>query len=63
MNTIHSNGKPGSMLIIAKDIYFKEGLVTFFRGWLPAYLRLGPHALICFPVFEQIRKALGLNYI
>ena len=36
---------------------------SLFRGVLPAYLRLGPHALICFPLFEQLRRALSLDYI
>ena len=43
----------------------REGGLPFslFRGVLPAYLRLGPHALICFPLFEQLRAILGLSYI
>lgn len=40
-----------------------EGAGTLFRGWLPSYLRLGPHALICFPIFEQLRFLAGLDYI
>ena len=43
----------------------KEGGLPFslFRGLLPAYLRLGPHALVAFPIFEQLRLALGLEYL
>ena len=41
----------------------EEGVLTLFRGWVPAYLRLGPHALICFPILEQIRRLFGLSYI
>jgi dicarboxylate transporter 10 len=37
--------------------------LSLFRGVLPAYLRLGPHALICFPLLEQLRRALSLDYI
>lgn len=40
-----------------------EGWTVLFRGWLPAYLRLGPHAMLCFPLFEHIRNILGLDYI
>lgn len=40
-----------------------EGTLALFRGWLPAYLRLGPHALICFPLLENIRYSFGLKYI
>ena len=45
------------------SIVESEGLKVLFRGWLPSYLRLGPHALICFPLFEQIRKLMGLSYL
>lgn len=37
--------------------------LSLFRGLVPAYLRLGPHALIAFPIFEQLRLALGLDYL
>mmetsp|Transcript_40031 Transcript_40031/g.87360 ORF Transcript_40031/g.87360 Transcript_40031/m.87360 type:complete len:318 (+) Transcript_40031:42-995(+) len=40
-----------------------EGPQALFRGWVPAYFRLGPHALICFTVLEQIRRFMGLDYI
>ena len=38
-----------------------EGATALFRGWWPAYCRLGPHALICFPVFEQFRSLVGVE--
>lgn len=44
------------------NIIKNEGPLALFRGWIPSYLRLGPHALICFPIFEQIRRVLGLDY-
>jgi dicarboxylate transporter 10 len=40
-----------------------EGPRALFRGWVPAYLRLGPHALICLPVFEQMRAFVGMEYL
>lgn len=40
-----------------------EGPASLFRGWFPAYLRLGPHSLLCFPMQEQIRAFLGLGYL
>ena len=45
----------------AASILRREGLRGFYRGWLPAFCRLGPHALIQFPLYEQIRLALGLG--
>ena len=52
-----------SMLVVLRTILRDEGALVLFRGWLPAYFRLGPHALICFPLFEQIRVGFGLSYL
>eukprot|EP01031_Cornospumella_fuschlensis_P037780 gene37779-45897_t len=51
------------LIRLASGIIRKEGVLVLYRGWLPAYFRLGPHAMICFPIFEQIRKLLGLDFI
>jgi len=40
----------------------REGPLVLFRGWWPAYCRLGPHAILTFPLLEQVRRALGLQY-
>jgi solute carrier family 25 (mitochondrial dicarboxylate transporter), member 10 len=52
-----------SMLKLCYDIVREEGVVALFRGWFPAYFRLGPHAIICFPIFERLRKVMGLEYL
>ena len=52
-----------SSLHILYSTIKNEGFLTLYRGWIPAYLRLGPHALICFPILEKIREIMGLNYI
>jgi dicarboxylate transporter 10 len=39
----------------------KDGPRSLFRGWTPAYLRLGPHAILTFPLYEQLRSAVGLG--
>lgn len=41
----------------------KEGALAMWRGWFPAYLRLGPHFLITFPLYEHVRAAFGLGYL
>jgi solute carrier family 25 protein 14/30 len=38
-----------------------EGPKALFRGWVPNYLRLGPHFLLSLPLYEQIRKLFGLS--
>lgn len=40
-----------------------EGPRALFRGWLPNYLRLGPHFIISLPLYEQIRVLLGAGYL
>ena len=40
-----------------------EGPLALFNGWWPTYLRLGPHAILTFPLFEAMRHALGLPFL
>eukprot|EP00928_Gymnodinium_smaydae_P003782 TRINITY_DN11338_c0_g2_i1.p1 TRINITY_DN11338_c0_g2~~TRINITY_DN11338_c0_g2_i1.p1 ORF type:complete len:304 (+),score=37.36 TRINITY_DN11338_c0_g2_i1:44-913(+) len=40
-----------------------EGPMALFRGWFPAYCRLGPHAILTFPLLEQVRRFFGLEYL
>eukprot|EP00900_Chrysochromulina_parva_P018996 jgi/Chrpa1/27098/Chrysochromulina_OHIO_Genome00011011-RA len=40
-----------------------EGPMALFNGWLPTYFRLGPHAILTFPLFEAMRRWLGLEYL
>ncbi|KAJ8658207.1 hypothetical protein O0I10_006215 [Lichtheimia ornata] len=32
-----------------------EGIGSFFKGWLPAFIRLGPHTIVTFLVMEQLK--------
>lgn len=32
-----------------------EGPTALFKGWLPAFLRLGPHTIVTFIVLEQLK--------
>jgi len=40
-----------------------EGLKGISRGWLPSFLRLGPHFIMALPLWEQCRRLLGLGYL
>lgn len=40
-----------------------EGPLALFNGWLPTYFRLGPHAILTFPLLEALRGAAGLKYL
>jgi hypothetical protein len=57
------NQNSEALITIIRNTIQQEGFFVLFRGWLPAYLRLGPHAIICFPLFEKIRYIFGLDYI
>jgi solute carrier family 25 protein 14/30 len=41
--------------------YSEGGVAAFFKGWMPAYWRLGPHTVISLILIEKIRLALGLK--
>lgn len=51
-------GFPDAFLTIVRS----EGPLALFRGWFPAYCRLAPHAILTFPLLEQMRRFLGLEY-
>ena len=40
-----------------------DGVMGFFKGWTPAYWRLGPHTVMSFMLIENVRKYMGLSAI
>ncbi|KAL0635001.1 Mitochondrial dicarboxylate transporter [Maublancomyces gigas] len=38
------------------DITRKEGVSWMFRGWVPSFMRLGPHTILTFIALEQHKK-------
>lgn len=38
------------------DIYRAEGVSWMFRGWVPSFIRLGPHTVVTFLFLEQHKK-------
>jgi hypothetical protein len=59
-----TGAKPETIRSVLRQLAGEGSLPwSLFRGLVPAYLRLGPHALIAFPIFEQLRAALGLAYL
>jgi dicarboxylate transporter 10 len=52
------NAKPGeyaSIMHCARDIA-KVGPSGFFKGFTPAFVRLGPHTILTFIFLEQLKK-------
>lgn len=39
----------------------KLGPLAFYKGYIPAFLRLGPHTILTFVFLEQLRMNLGIN--
>lgn len=37
-----------------------EGAAGFYKGFIPNWMRIGPHTIITFLIFEQLRKMVGL---
>lgn len=54
MNAKGSAG--GSALSILTTAVKNEGVGFMFRGWLPSFIRLGPHTIVTFLALEQLRK-------
>lgn len=46
----------GLVMLLAR-IYREEGVRWCFRGWVPSFVRLGPHTIATFMVLEQHKKA------
>lgn len=47
------NSHLGKLLV---DIYKKEGFRWMFKGWVPSFIRLGPHTIVTFLFLEQHKK-------
>ena len=47
--------KKGLMRLLA-DVYRKEGVRWMFKGWVPSFVRLGPHTIVTFLFLEQHKK-------
>ncbi|XP_074648076.1 mitochondrial dicarboxylate carrier-like isoform X2 [Tubulanus polymorphus] len=61
MKTRMMNAKPGqykNILACGVDIA-KVGPIGFYKGFVPAFVRLAPHTILTFLFFEQLRLRLG----
>jgi dicarboxylate transporter 10 len=53
---MNAKGQGGSAFSILTSAVKNEGVAFMFRGWLPSFIRLGPHTIVTFLVLEQLRK-------
>lgn len=63
MKTRMMNAPPGTyktLMDCGKDIG-RNGPMGFFKGFVPAFVRLGPHTILTFIFFEQLRLRFGVD--
>ncbi|KAG5419932.1 DIC1 [Candida metapsilosis] len=53
---MNSKGSGQSAIGIIQNAVKQEGVGFMFRGWVPSFIRLGPHTIVTFLVLEQLRK-------
>lgn len=53
---MNSKEKGSSAVSIIKHAVGTEGVGFLFRGWTPAFIRLGPHTIVTFLALEQLRE-------
>lgn len=52
MSAHESTRQPIKMM---KYMVQTEGFGSLFRGWMPAFVRLGPHTIVTFIALEQLK--------
>jgi hypothetical protein len=52
----------GTLDCFAKTLY-SEGFYGLYKGFIPNWVRIGPHTIVTFIVYEQLRKLGGLRPI
>lgn len=53
---MNSKDSGQNAITILQNAIKQEGIGFMFRGWLPAFIRLGPHTIVTFLVLEQLRN-------
>lgn len=64
MKTRMMNAAPGeykSIADCAASIFRSSGPLGFFKGYVPAFVRLAPHTILMFVFFEQFRMRFGYH--
>ena len=61
IKTRSMNAKPGEFRSLFHIVSYtaKTGPQAFYKGYIPAFVRLGPHTVLTFIFFEQLRKNFG----
>ncbi|RAK96275.1 putative mitochondrial dicarboxylate carrier [Aspergillus ibericus CBS 121593] len=60
MSASPAESRGQSIIGLLRDITRKEGLAWAFRGWVPSFIRLGPHTIATFIFLEEHKKLYRL---
>ena len=58
-NQLHSRKHYSGIFDCILKTAKREGLSSFYRGFVPLFLRLGPHTVITFMAYEHLKKVVG----
>ena len=53
---VMSNKDAKSLTRLLSEIYKAEGMTWMLKGWMPSFIRLGPHTIFTFLFLEQHKK-------
>lgn len=59
---VMSSTKSGNLIEYMLSLFRKEGFTWMFRGWVPSFIRLGPHTIATFLFLEQHKKIYRAVY-
>ncbi|KAB8217385.1 mitochondrial carrier domain-containing protein [Aspergillus novoparasiticus] len=60
MSASPAESRGHSIVGLLRDITHKEGFAWAFRGWVPSFIRLGPHTIATFIFLEEHKKLYRL---
>jgi len=59
--SVRSSGASTSVFNVATHIVKNEGAAAFYKGFMPAYARIGPTIFVQMPIVEALRSAMGVQ--
>ena len=60
---LRAEGSYRSYVHCATELTRVEGMGVWMRGWWPMFVRMAPTFIIAMPLYEQLRRLLGLAYM
>jgi solute carrier family 25 protein 14/30 len=55
--------KYSSMLDCIVKTVRSEGILSLYKGWLPNWMRISPHTIVTFVVYEKLRSMFNVRPI